>query len=182
HEFVETLGHARLQDQRRFHHGNAVRIAPPYVGHPFFLGGDYGRVHDAVEFFNAGGGTRASSWRGIAESGLGEFLAVNAAIGLQNLPPEVEDHLVVNRPPGLHQVVSDAVSLDQVGATGGEHLAHRCFAAGDTAGQADAQHVKRAPARAPLPAAASHAASAQLSRYWTSAWQWSAGPPRRARA
>ena len=93
-------------------------------------------MNDAVKFLDAG----SPSATGPAECQLGQLTAVDPAIRIQNLAPEMAHHFVVNRLTGLHERVRDLVGLRQARTEGNEHLRHRRFSGRNASGQADFQH------------------------------------------
>jgi hypothetical protein len=135
-EPIEAIFDSRLENQRRLHHGNPLRILQADRIRPFILAPDDNRVDDAVQICNAGR-TFALGSIGRTECRLGELGAVYRSIMIENSSSEVANNLVVDRLARLHQGMRNPVRLDQVCPEPNEHLSHCRFAGGDTPSKAN---------------------------------------------
>ena len=86
-------GHAGLENERRLHQGNGVRIAPADFRHPFLLPANHGGMDDLIQFLDAG------RLVGAAEGEFRQPGAVHAAIRVQNPGAEMMPQLP-GKPPG----------------------------------------------------------------------------------
>ena len=82
-------------------------------------------MHDGVQFANA-----------IGKCGVGQALAIDGAVAIQDLAAKAFDHGVIVGSPGSVEPVGQRVCLQEVRAACDQHLAHRGLAAGHAASEA----------------------------------------------
>src|ERR1044071_4744394 len=93
-------------------------IAPAEFVHPFFLPPDYLGMNDMVQLLNAIAGLPGWNF----ESQRGQALAIDLAIRLEYAAAEMAYHFAVNRQAGLHQLMGEAVGLQQMRSECNQHL------------------------------------------------------------
>src|SRR6202158_2024183 len=121
YEPVEMLASARLQNQRSLDDSDSTRILPAHLLHPRILTADNDWMHDAVEFFDSRCelGSRSLCW---TKRSLGQFLAVDTTVAIEDLAAKMAHHFVIDCFPRLHERVRDAVRLHQARAQRHKHL------------------------------------------------------------
>ena len=76
----------------------------------------------------------------MTESSLCQLRPVHAAVGIRDRATEMAYYFVVDGLSGEHELVGNAVGLNQMRAERDQHLADRRFARCDAAGESDFQH------------------------------------------
>jgi hypothetical protein len=136
---VEVVFRACFENQRSFHNRHCMWIPSADFFHPLVLPAHHRGMHNAIEFLHARG-RLAPARICRAKRNLGQTGAVHAEVGIQNLPSKMPHHFLVDRFTWTHELVSDAVRLDQMRTQRDEHLPDNRFSRGNAAGQSDFEH------------------------------------------
>src|SRR3990167_3250971 len=110
-ELVELRVVAGLDQQRRLHHRDGLRLGGGEARELLFDFGDDPRMQDAVELRAAGG---------VGEDDFSQALAVNRAPSVENAATEGADDFFIGGLTGGHQLVGDAVGVKDAATAGGE--------------------------------------------------------------
>jgi hypothetical protein len=109
----------RLENKGGLNDSDSVRIFGKEPIGPFLLGGDYGRVHDTVQFGEAV----------LAKGTVGEETAIKSGVGTHDIRPELRHDCVVNNLSGRHKIARDCIGVNNVGAEGTKDLPNGGFPA-----------------------------------------------------
>src|SRR5579863_7327830 len=105
-------------------------------------------MHDAVQFLHARWDLRRENARQLVlagrlrltESKLCQLRPVHAAVAIQDRATEMAYYFVVDSLSGAHELMGDAISLNEMRAERDQHLADRRFARCNAARESDFQH------------------------------------------
>ena len=133
---VQRLVDIRFDEQSRFDESGIARTtALPFVELTEDDAGD-AWMHDSV---------KAVEFGAVGKNNGGEFVAINAPVGVSDDGAEFADDFGISGLARFDKFVGQGIGVEHSEAHITEHGGNRAFAAGDSAGEAESEHVPKLP-------------------------------------
>jgi hypothetical protein len=128
---IQILVHSRFDEQRGFDKGGGAPRTLPLVE----------LAKDGFADAGMDDGVEAIQFCAIVENDSAQFGAVDAAIAAENALAEFLDDICESRLTGLDEFMGEGVGIEDGEAEFAQHGGNGAFAAGDSTGEAESEHV-----------------------------------------